>query len=182
MMAGLITYLRTYAQALPVVEQVASKTLEVARSIIRAGQVIRRDLTASDLGITDFKLEVPAGNTGEVDYIGSATSPVTVPDRKAIGIYGIVLEKEDENVHVDYIDLYVGGSRVRRWVLHPIKDGADTGKTLYLTSDQAIVLKEGSKFYVKVRAVNEDGSNPHDVRIVFLGFVAEPANEVIAKA
>jgi hypothetical protein len=170
-----LTYFRTYAQALPTVEAVAKQTLAVARDIIRAGEVVLRDLTAADFNLPYWEVSLAPG-TAENDYIVE----FVIPDRKAYGIYGLVLESEPPEASIDYVDIYVGGSRVRRIPVHAVKDGADTGKTLYLSAEQAIILKEGAKVTVKVRATNS-GSAAVKAKLAFLGFVAEPLNETITK-
>ncbi len=181
MMAAPLTYFRTYVQALQTIQTVARQTLEVARAINRAGDVVLRDLTAEDLGLQHFRLTIPAGNTNPVDFVGTAVNPAVVPDRKAFGFYGLVLEVEDPAVHVDYVDLYVGGSRLRRWALHAVKDSADAGRTLYFSADNAVVLKEGTKFHIQVKAVNTDTANPRDIVLSILGFVGEPLGDTIMR-
>jgi len=175
------TYFRSYTQALPVIEALQNQVLAVAKEVAKTGEVLVRDAGADDFGLTDFALTVPAGNKGDIDFIGTSSSPYAIPDRKAYGLYGILLEVEDPAVHVDYVDLYVGGSRVRRWTLHPVKDASANGKVLYFSQDNAIILKEGAKINIKVRAVNEDTANAKKIRIIPLAFVGEPKGDILMK-
>jgi hypothetical protein len=165
-----LTYYRTYAQAIAKVQETADVTRAVAQSINgNQGVIVVRDLTAQDLGTQ--VVEIPAGN-----FTVTIASGV-VPSGKAYGIYGFELTSPfvkvaNGNLVGLTLDVYVGGSRVKRVYLDVVNDDADTGLTYYI-ADKSIVMKQQIQYSFVLSGVNLTGSTV-TLMVNVLGFVGEP--------
>ena len=172
-----MTYYRTYAQAFPTIVALANEVARATRSIIRVGDVIVRDAVPQDFGLTDWKVSFSTDANGVASDV--AYVDYEIPQGKVVGIYGFNLEDEG-GAHIIYADVYVGGSRVRRISFQVAKDGADTGKVVYLGSDEALIIREGQKLSIKLYATGDATAN-YTARIGILAVVGEARGKVVYK-
>jgi len=172
-----MVYYRTFAQAFPTYIELIRQVAVATKEIVKVGEIIVRDAVPEDFGLNDWAVSFTTGANGlasDVVYVD-----YEIPQGKAVGLYGINLEDEG-GAHVLFVDIYVGGSRVRRISLQVTKDGADTGKVVYFGTDEALIVREGQKLTIKVTA-SGNANTSYTARVGILAVVGEAKGKVVYK-
>lgn len=165
-----VTYYTSLAEALPVVNAVVQKAVEIEQQSVQ-GQVVFRDLVASDLGLSSWLL-APSGGASTVTIVAN----YQIPSKVTIGIFGFAVDTFGQQMSVEYVDLYVGGSRVRRWSLSPAQANKQGG-VMYLSAEESIILTDNSQITLVAVVNNPIGSG--FLKLAVLGVVAEPLGRTI---